>query len=123
MTEHFSHKELSCKCCGKLPEQTAHYKDFLTKLEELRIQFNKPIHISSAYRCFKHNAKVGGSPESRHIDGDAVDILCSGEDALQILSLAIAQGWRGIGVSQKGLISSRFIHIDLRPTDRVIWSY
>lgn len=122
MTKHFSKDELACKCCGKLPEKTEHYLLFLTRLEELRTIYNRPMVISSAYRCFTHNARVGGSPESRHIDGDAVDVLVSGKDAYDLVDLAISEGWNGIGVNQKGLISKRFIHLDLRDTP-TIWSY
>jgi hypothetical protein len=62
-----------------------------------------------------------------HTTGKAADILVYGEDALLLLKLALARGFTGIGISQKGDIHSRFIHLDIlaqpdypRP---FLWSY
>ena len=37
---------------------------------------NKPIHVTSGYRSPKLNQRVGGSKNSRHMQGLAADILC-----------------------------------------------
>ena len=43
-------------------------------LEPLREHFNKPVVISSGYRCPKLNRLVGGVPNSQHQKGEAADI-------------------------------------------------
>ena len=43
-------------------------------LEPLRKYINKPVVISSGYRCPKLNRLVGGVPNSQHLKGEAADI-------------------------------------------------
>lgn len=123
-TEHFSYNELKCKCgCNRM----AIPQPFLDKLEELRTAFNKPLTISSGYRCPKHNALVSSTGSTGpHTEG-AVDIPVSGADAHKLLHLAMMIGFSGIGLKQKGPLGSRFIHLDdlppnthLRPR---VWTY
>lgn len=61
---------LKCRCCGvdKVdPELIA----AIVKLCNVTGQVLTP---TCAYRCPAHNAEVGGHPQSRHIDGRAIDI-------------------------------------------------
>ena len=48
-------------------------------LEPLRVAMNRPIHISSGYRCEKLNKAVGGVYNSQHLKGQAVDIDIQGD--------------------------------------------
>lgn len=48
-------------------------------LQPLRDHENKPIHVSSGYRCPVLNAAVGGVANSQHMTGEAVDIQSSGD--------------------------------------------
>ena len=123
-SKNFSSKELSCSHCGenKFDQKT------LDALQELREAIGKPIKLSSAYRCPEHNDKVSGSGKSGpHTTGCAVDILCSGKEAHEILTFAMIRSsiWKGIGVSQRGEHSSRFLHLDTLETDMRpwVWSY
>ena len=123
-SKNFSSKELSCSHCGenKFDQKT------LDALQELREAIGKPIKLSSAYRCPEHNDKVSGSGKSGpHTTGCAVDILCSGKEAHEILTFAMIRSsiWKGIGVSQKGEHKSRFLHLDTLETDMRpwVWSY
>lgn len=99
---------------------------FLYRLEKLRKRLGMPLIVTSAYRCADHNAKVSKTGKTGpHTTGQAVDLLISGEDAYRIVKVATKLGFTGIGVSQKGTWSSRFIHVDDiagigRPR---IWSY
>lgn len=43
-------------------------------LEDIRVKYDKPIYISSGYRCKELNKLVGGSKTSYHLLGLAVDI-------------------------------------------------
>lgn len=47
-------------------------------MEEVRRVCQKPITISSGYRCPELNRKIGGSMTSQHMTGRAVDFTASG---------------------------------------------
>lgn len=49
-------------------------------LQPLRDHFNKPVIITSGYRCKKLNELVGGVSNSQHVKGEAVDLIVLGED-------------------------------------------
>ena len=123
-TEHFSEKELKCKCgqCD-YPGMDA---DFMEKLEMLRNTVNKPLPLSSAYRCPDHNDSVSSTGRTGpHTTRKAVDIRCSGNLSHAVLAEAGIQGFSGLGIQQKGAHGGRYIHIDtlsegLRPW---VWSY
>ena len=56
------------------------------------------------------------------MEGLAIDILCRGEKALQIVESAIKLGFTGVGISQKK--GQRFVHLDVKPSDsKRFWSY
>jgi len=42
--------------------------------EPVRKKFERPILISSFYRCEELNKLIGGSPKSQHCKGEAIDI-------------------------------------------------
>ncbi|MEO5333845.1 MAG: D-Ala-D-Ala carboxypeptidase family metallohydrolase [Magnetococcus sp. YQC-5] len=87
---------------------------FMEKLETLRLAFGKPMPVSSGYRCPMHNAQASHTGLSGpHITGKAVDIQVSGADAYHLLALALSHGFTGIGLSQRGEHSSRFLHLDM----------
>lgn len=115
LTSHFSEAELTCRCgCGRCYMNAA----FMTRLEALRVAFNEPINVSSAFRCNNYNMKVGGKSDSQHLIGKAVDILIvSPGKRFQLVSLAIAFGFRGIGVD------GAFVHVDTRAGEPVLWLY
>ena len=119
MNKYFSEDELRCKCgCGEYYFNSG----TLARLNQLRIEYNKPIPISSGYRCESYNIQKGYT--QTHASGQAVDIPVNRKDAHRLLKLAFKHGFTGIGVKQHG--KSRFIHLDdltdtnIRPN---IWSY
>ena len=123
-SKNFSASELACSCCGK-NEMT---QETVDALQALRESIGKPLRLSSAYRCPKHNSKVSSTGKSGpHTTGKAIDIACSGKDAWELLSFAMIRSkiWKGIGVSQKGKHESRFIHLDTIEADNRpwVWSY
>ena len=71
-------------------------------LEQLRISFDRPIHLSSAYRCPDYNDEVSSTGRNGPHTRGAFDVLVSGTDAYDLLLLAIIFEWTGIGISQKG---------------------
>lgn len=112
--KNFTKDEMECKCgCGMLPTP-----DFMNRLQILRTRYGKPMKVTSGARCSVHNAKVGGSAKSKHVEGTAVDILCDGHQKYILTKLAIEMGFGGIG------IASSFIHLDTRDMkESVIWTY
>lgn len=65
--------EMRCKC--------GHCRSFLLASHlsqawiRLRLLAKTPIRITSGYRCQAHNQAVGGKPQSRHIGGEALDVV------------------------------------------------
>ena len=81
-----------------------------TELEFLRCEINKSITITSAYRTKKHNAAVGGKPNSYHLNMKAVDVRVNGMKPYDLAIYAARYtNFKGFG------IANSFIHLDLRP--------
>lgn len=82
----------------------------VSKLDELRAEWGKPMRITSGFRTLAHNAAVGGKPNSAHLRGLAADIHTGGlTDALRLAILAAQHGFERIGIDLKG----GFIHLDV----------
>lgn len=126
LTQHFRDTEFFCKC-GKCnaPTDAIRLKWFevAAALEKVRLIVGSPLTIISAHRCEAHNKAVGGAPDSRHIDGDAVDIKVAderwpGERLRGVLEALIALDEipdGGLGTYPDA--RRRFtVHYDLRPT-------
>lgn len=107
----FSKTEFDCKCsydCGQGYDQMDHL--FLTLLDAARTIAEVPFVLTSAIRCKRHNAEVGGKPDSSHLKGLAVDIYCAGSsERYHIISSLIAVGIDRIGVG------ADFVHCDYDP--------
>ena len=119
---YFRPKELACKCgCN-----TNEFDDeFLVTLNVIREECGFSFPLSSAYRCPLHPIEARKETLGAHCSGKAVDILCTGESALEVIRVAQAHGINRIGVQQKG--GGRFIHLDgctaAEGFDSAIWSY
>ena len=103
--------------------------DFMERLEQLRVAFDKPMKVTSAFRCPNHNAQVSKTGfTGPHTTGKSIDIAISGQNAFDLVALAILHNFTGLGISQRGPHNKRFIHLDTiiqspgRPRPRV-WSY
>jgi uncharacterized protein YcbK (DUF882 family) len=103
---YFTEKELKCKHTGEYFFD----EDFLKTLNKIREECGFPFPVSSACRSPLHPIEQRKQFVGVHTTGKAVDILCRGEDALKLISVAQKHGITRIGVQQKG--TGRFIHID-----------
>ncbi len=54
-------------------------------LQPLRDTIGSPVYINSGYRSKRLNARVGGVPNSRHLQGKAVDIHCDNLDYAKVI--------------------------------------
>tara|TARA_R110002012_G_scaffold196006_2_gene364279 strand:- start:472 stop:906 length:435 start_codon:yes stop_codon:yes gene_type:complete len=106
--EYFTVNELECRGTGECHMQ----EDFMSMLVNIRREIDRPLIVSSGYRSPAHNARIGGAANSPHIHGRAVDIVCMGTVAYNLIRISLKHGMTGIGVSQKGPAENRFIHID-----------
>ena len=114
--KYFKTKEFACKCCGKILINS----NLIKMLDLAREILGKPIKIESGFRCKKHNAEVGGSPTSAHLDGDAADLRCIGDENRYLLVLALlSAGFTRIGLGKN------FIHVDIskKKNPERIWLY
>ena len=94
--------------------------NFLKLLDEAREVAEIPFVINSAWRSEDKNREVGGSPNSSHLKGLAVDIHVSdSRSRFIILEALMSVGFNRIG------IADTFIHVDLSvdKSQRVIWTY
>ena len=88
---HFSAAELMCPCCGVGADRMS--PSMLQMAEEIRAENgDKPMLVSSAYRCAKHNAEVGGVANSHHLYGQAMDVHINGVPASTIVAQAKRRG-------------------------------
>lgn len=85
-------------------------EELLKRLQQLRDFLNVPIIINSAYRCEERNKQVGGSKNSLHKEGKAVDISLNTipVDIDDLESIAERLGFDGIGKY------NTFAHLDVR---------
>ena len=119
---HFSREEFACS----FTNNCAMDLEMVEKLEVLREEFGQPMRLSSAYRDPKLHPRerLKSNGPGYHGKGMAVDVLIYGADAIRLLKLAIKHGFNGIGINQKNDFSQRFIHLDIRDTEKsAIWSY
>ena len=92
--------------------------DFVHKLDELRERCGFAFKITSGYRDITHPAEAKKAQGGTHTKGIAVDIAVSnGFERMNIVHEALKMGFGGIGVART------FIHIDMRATTPVMWTY
>lgn len=72
ISKHFRVLEFACK---DGTDSVIISSELVWTLEKIREHFNRPVIINSAYRTPTHNKAVGGSPSSRHLLGQAADIV------------------------------------------------
>lgn len=113
---YFTYSEFRCPCCNE-----NHMNDFVIHaLDDARGYAGIPFRINSGYRCEAHNEAVGGSLNSSHMKGWAVDIDAqTSNQKYHIIKALLGAGFKRIGVHRT------FIHADMDPDkyDEVIWTY
>ena len=118
MYKYFKLKEFMCKETKALDMDY----DFIHKLDELREACGFAFTITSGYRDVGHSIEAAkiekGGKGGTHTQGIAADIAVrNGAERYVIVREAMRLGFTGIGVAKT------FVHVDVRKTDPVVWSY
>ena len=106
LSENFHLREFDCKCdqCTETIVDMVH----VARLEQLRRELNKPIKITSGYRCKDHNYNVGGAKGSQHVLGTATDIALTAIDENKLKRI-----FPGV------ILYDTFTHLDSRYTAKI----
>lgn len=117
VSAHFSVYEFAC---SDKNDTVLVDSQLIEVLEQIRAHFGAPVHINSGYRTPAYNISIGGSPRSQHCLGTAADIWIKGVDpiriALYISSLPYFAKSGGIGYYSRAVLTSGFVHVDVRTT-------
>ena len=115
ITPNYTVNEMSCRCgCGIVETDP----EFMLMLKELKDQMQRPLRVCIGLRSDYHNDGVSAAKNKKNAVynlGQASNILISGERAMLLFEKARQVGFSGIGLSQKGNHSSRFLHLDTLP--------
>ena len=109
----FNLSEFACPCCNRVML----HPRLLAKLVELRNILERPVYITSGYRCSGYNRKVGGVTNSYHCIGLAADVKVKDINLIELLEICENIDFAGIGFYEK----KNFLHLDVRPTKRTRW--
>lgn len=121
---HVTWEELACKDAAKTAYPIRFITDgrvieLIVMFERIRAIWNRPITINSAFRTIKYNKSVGGSPNSQHLVGKALDL--QPPDGVSVIEFyntvklnADELGVRGLGKYPT------FIHCDIRDSIELI---
>ena len=97
IAKHFRLSEFSCPCCNRV---MLHPK-LLAKLVELRNIIERPVYITSGYRCPVYNRKIGGVLNSYHCIGLAADITVKDMELISLLEICENIDFNGIGFMRR----------------------
>lgn len=112
LTKNFNRAEFACKganCCGHSAPVSVR---LVNALQTLRDKLGVPLTINSGFRCVKHNAAVGGKPNSQHLYGTAADVACPKGYTPKLLAQTAEELclFDGIGIYH----NKNFVHLDVR---------
>ena len=112
--KYFELEEFNCQHTGNNEMKP----EFLKKLDELRHVCAFPFVITSGYRDPRHPIEAAKEIPGTHAQGIAADVrVVSSNKRFRLIREALALGFTGIGVDPS------FIHLDIRESSPVIWTY
>lgn len=126
MNEYFKYSEFDCKCGKCERPEGVPSKELVDILTKIRKHYNQPVIINSGYRCEAHNKAVGGSANSQHFKGSAVDIIVKNTPTESVWEYVLEKwGDEPLGLAikrNKVNIYAGFVHIDTRGK-KARWEY
>lgn len=119
-----SWEELACKdgtsypskyvCDGRLIE-------LVVVFERIRQHFGgNAIKINSGFRTLSYNKQVGGSPNSQHLVGKALDLQPPKGVAIETFYEELKSNAEWFGIKGLGKYKT-FCHVDIRNTDKLVF--
>lgn len=93
-------------------------ESIVTFADQLRYRVRRPLKVNSGHRTNRHNKKVGGSKNSSHKKGYAIDTRCmTSSERFELIHEGMNLGVKRIG------IYPTFIHFDTDPDkpQGVLW--
>lgn len=118
LTKDFNLAEFHCKDGTPVPQKyMKNVQELANNLQVLRDDIGEPLWVSgSGYRTPKHNAKVGGAPESQHLTASAADLSTKSLSPKQ-LAARIEKLIKAGKMKQGGIgVYKGFVHYDIRGT-------
>lgn len=121
LSEHFHSTEFDCKGDPNGVQQMAS-KALLKMIEQIRVQFGKPLKLTSGFRSVLYNNELiqrgfKAATNSQHLKGEAADLSPYNLADMAKLETICSKYSKAIGVDKT------FIHVDTR-TDKVRrWTY
>lgn len=108
---YFTPAEFKCHCGGAYCDGKTAVMDhqLLTILDGIRDHYGVPVTVTSGIRCRTHNSNVGGVPKSKHMTGQAADIIVRGHSASEVTTYAAQL----MGVSYTYAIDGGAVHINV----------
>jgi uncharacterized protein YcbK (DUF882 family) len=116
ISEHFSFSEFRCGCgCNRQDIKI----ELVDKLQMVRTMYDKPMRITSGFRCRKFNGNIGAKDTSSHVDGEAADIHCDNSSDRDLLVGLLRSQFTRMGIDRN------FIHVDIskKKDSPVLWVY
>jgi len=115
MFKYFKIEDFDCQETGN----NKMVEEFIHRLDELREACGFPFIVTSGYRDPEgHPIEKRKARPGTHARGIAADIRVSGgAQRRKVVEKAIELGFNGIGVAKT------FVHVDIRQTAPVMWSY
>ena len=106
---YFKMSEFECRDGCPMPASARENIEALVEavLDPARERFGQPIVVNSGYRCPRHNAAVGGVPNSQHMRGEAADVSAGSAQASREVGKIIEQ----LGKFDQLIYYPTFVHV------------
>ena len=114
--KYFKMSEFACRDGCPMPASARENIEALVEavLDPAREKFGKPITVNSGYRCPRHNAAVGGVPNSQHMRGEAADVSAGSAQASREVGKIIEQ----LGKFDQLIYYPTFVHVSWKRIGR-----
>lgn len=119
LSTNFSKIEFACQgtdCCGGTAAADSR---LIGALQAFRDRVGQPVHVTSGFRCLRHNRTVGSNDSSQHPRGYAADISMLPDMTIDQMAEVAEEieAFRYGGIGKYDF----FLHFDVRPDGPSRW--